>query len=75
LIDKEHDAADESHDGNERDIEQKQTETTHSESSQSSEALNDPEIDDDAVKVLPGTGGPDDVGDIDIDPGEIHPEG
>ena len=70
MNDKEHDAADEYHDGNERDVEQKQ-----SESVQSSEALNDPEVDDEAVQVLPGTGGPDDGGDIDIDPGEIHPEG
>ena len=70
MNDKEHDAADEYHDGNERDVEQKQ-----SESVQSSEALNDPKVDDEAVQVLPGTGGPDDGGDIDIDPGEIHPEG
>ena len=30
----------------------------------SSPALDDPEIDADAVKVLPGTGGPDDEGDV-----------
>jgi hypothetical protein len=31
---------------------------------QESPALDDPDIDADAVKVLPGTGGPDDEGDI-----------
>lgn len=28
-----------------------------------------------AVNVLPGTGGPDDTGDIEMDPGEFHPKG
>jgi hypothetical protein len=32
-----------------------------------SPATRDPEIDDDAVEVLPGTGGPDDQGDVDVD--------
>ena len=40
-----------------------------------SAALDDADIDPDDVKVLPGTGGPDDVGDIDVDPGEIDLEG
>jgi hypothetical protein len=31
-----------------------------------SPALDDPEIDADAVNVLPGTGGPDDEGDVDL---------
>ncbi len=31
-----------------------------------SPALDDPEIDADAVQVLPGTGGPDDEGDIEF---------
>jgi hypothetical protein len=29
----------------------------------------------DDVKVLPGTGGPDDVGDVEMAPGEYHPKG
>jgi hypothetical protein len=29
----------------------------------------------DEVKVLPGTGGPDDVGDVEMPPGEYHPKG
>ncbi|MET0303189.1 MAG: hypothetical protein ABW040_03975 [Microbacteriaceae bacterium] len=37
-----------------------------------SAATDDAEIDDEAVSVLPGTGGPDDVGEIEPDPGEIH---
>lgn len=33
------------------------------------------DIDQDAVKVLPGTGGPDDGGDIEVDVDEIHLSG
>jgi hypothetical protein len=32
-----------------------------------SAATKDPEIDEDAITVLPGTGGPDDTGDVDAD--------
>jgi hypothetical protein len=32
-----------------------------------SPALDDPDIDESAVKVLPGTGGPDDEGDVTMD--------
>lgn len=39
---------------------------------ESSEAVKDADIDADQVQVLPGTGGPDDVGDVDVDPGEIN---
>ena len=34
-------------------------------------ATADPDINDDDVKVLPGTGGPDDTGDVDVDPDDI----
>jgi hypothetical protein len=37
-----------------------------------SPALDDPDIDKDAVTTLPGTGGPDDEGDIDVDPSELN---
>jgi hypothetical protein len=37
-----------------------------------SEALDDPDIDPDDVQVLPGAGGPDDQGDVDVDPRDIH---
>jgi len=45
-----------------------------------SPATDDPDIDDESVKVLPGTGGPDDSGDIevsaeDIDFDEIRGDG
>ncbi len=61
---REPDAADKYHDGNERDIAHKQDEPV-----EGSEAVaRDPEIDADAVRVLPGTGGPDDVGDVDAAP-------
>ena len=63
-------ASDQYHDGNERDVEQKQNTPV-----ESSEAVQDPEIDADAVRVLPGTGGPDDVGDVEVSPDEYHPEG
>lgn len=33
----------------------------------SSTTLDDPEVDSGSVKSLPGTGGPDDVGEIDVD--------
>lgn len=38
-------------------------------------ALDDPAIDEDDVNLLPGTGGPDDVGDIEVDPDEIDLSG
>jgi len=37
-----------------------------------SAALDDADIDSDDVRTLPGTGGPDDEGDVDVDPGELH---
>ena len=37
-----------------------------------SPAFDDPDIDQADVKTLPGTGGPDDEGDIDVDPGELN---
>lgn len=39
---------------------------------QENPALNDEEIDESAVKTLPGTGGPDDEGDIEVDPEELN---
>lgn len=36
-----------------------------------SPATADPDIDDDEVKVLPGTGGPDDSGDVEVNPDDI----
>ncbi len=65
------DAADQYHDGNERDIEEKQTSPV-----ESSEAFSrDPDVDAGAVNVLPGTGGPDDVGDVEVKPEDYHREG
>lgn len=37
-----------------------------------SEATADDDVDTDAVTVLPGTGGPDDSGDVEVDPAEIN---
>ena len=39
---------------------------------QDSPAFDDEEIDESAVKSLPGTGGPDDEGDIEVDPRELN---
>ena len=40
-----------------------------------SETAKDPDVDDSQVEVLPGTGGPDDVGDIEVDPSELNLSG
>ncbi|HEY0375170.1 MAG TPA: hypothetical protein VGC94_10270 [Amnibacterium sp.] len=37
-----------------------------------SPALDDPDIDRDAVKVLPGTGDPTDDGQVEVDPADVH---
>jgi len=64
-------AADKYHDGNERDVASKQEDSI-----EESEALQqDPDLDAGAVNVLPGTGGPDDVGDIELDPGSYSRDG
>lgn len=53
-------AAEQYNDTNERDIRRKQAEPVTS----SQGITQDPEIDADSVNVLPGTGGPDDGGDV-----------
>jgi len=59
------------HDGNERDVQRKQSEPVHE-----SEAIRqDDDIDASAVQVLPGTGGPDDVGDIEVEPDDYNRTG
>ncbi|MFP7761285.1 hypothetical protein [Marisediminicola sp. LYQ134] len=52
----------------ERDIQAKQND-------QSTTATDDAEVDEDQIEVLPGTGGPDDVGDIEVDPSELNLSG
>lgn len=56
--------------GSERDTEVKQNESVAD-----SEAVRDSEVDGDQVQVLPGTGGPDDVGDIEVDESELNLSG
>ena len=59
------------HDGNERDVQRKQAESVDD-----SEAIRqDDDIDSSAVQVLPGTGGPDDVGDIEVEPEDCNRTG
>jgi hypothetical protein len=57
-------------DSNNRDIDKKQSEDVSS-----SAAFDDPEIDESSVKVLPGTGGPDDVGFIEVEPDDYNRTG
>ena len=54
-------------DSNDRDIQAKQDESPSS--SDATTGVNDETTD---VQVLPGTGGPDDVGEIEVDTSEIH---
>ena len=49
-----------------------ETETEQKQSQGSPAAANDPDIDEDDVKVEPGTGGPDDVGEIEVDPDDLN---
>lgn len=44
-------------------------------SPRSSEATKDPDIDQDDVTVLPGTGGPDDQGDVEVDEEDLNLDG
>jgi hypothetical protein len=52
--------------GSETETEEKQDEP------RDSTTLDKHDVDSDAVKTLPGTGGPDDVGDIEVDEADIH---
>jgi len=54
-------------DGNDRDIRAKQAETP--ESSEATSGIDEETTD---VQVLPGTGGPDDVGEVEVDTSEIR---
>lgn len=47
-----------------------ETETEHKQQDPLPDTLDD-DIDTDAVRAVPGTGGPDDVGDVDVDPGDL----
>jgi hypothetical protein len=49
-----------------------ETETARKQAEGSSAAENDPDIDADDVKVEPGTGGPDDVGEVEVDPDDLE---
>jgi hypothetical protein len=57
-------------DSNDRDITAKQSTSTLD-----SAAFDDPDVDSTKVEVLPGTGGPDDVGDIEIEPDDYNRTG
>jgi hypothetical protein len=57
-------------DSNERDIDAKQSTATTD-----SAAFDDPEVDASKVEVLPGTGGPDDVGYTEVEPDDYDPTG
>lgn len=52
-----------------------ETEVLQNSAISDSEAVDDVDIDQADIKVLPGTGGPDDVGDIEVDPAELNLSG
>jgi hypothetical protein len=58
-------------DTNESPTSETDTHVKQTESAESA-ATDDPDIDESDVNVLPGTGGPDDVGDIEVDPAELN---
>jgi len=58
-------------DTNESPTSERDTEVKQTESVESSSAV-DGDVDESDVSVLPGTGGPDDVGDVDVDPDELN---
>lgn len=49
-----------------------ETETARKQSEGSPAAEADPDIDESDVKIEPGTGGPDDVGEVDVDPDDLN---
>ncbi len=51
------------------------TEAKQDESVSASAGVQDDDVDASQVDVLPGTGGPDDVGDVDVDPSELNLSG
>ena len=61
-------------DTNESPTSEKDTEVKQSESVESSSAV-DGDVDVDENDVLPGTGGPDDVGDVEVDPKDLNLSG
>jgi hypothetical protein len=59
-------------DTNESPTAEKDTHVKQTEDMSSSQALDDADIDESDVNLLPGTGGPDDVGDIEVDPKDLN---
>ena len=51
-----------------------ETETQHKQQEPLPDTV-DADIDPDDVQVVPGTGGPDDSGDVDVDPGDLNVPG
>ena len=54
---------------------ERDTEAKQDSSPMASQTAQDPDVDADQIEVLPGTGGPDDVGEIDVDPSELNLSG
>ena len=60
-------------DTNESPTSETDTEVKQSESVTSSSAVDgDGDVDESDIAVLPGTGGPDDSGDVEVDPAELN---
>lgn len=52
-----------------------ETEVKQDESVQASRTARDSEVEDEKVQVLPGTGGPDDVGEVQVNPEDLDLNG
>jgi hypothetical protein len=61
-------------DTNESPTSESDTRVKQTESVESS-ATDDADIDENDVNLLPGTGGPDDVGDVEVDPADLNMSG
>lgn len=59
-------------DSNESPRSNRETDELQSSDVEESVAVHDEQIEEDDVNVLPGTGGPDDVGDVDVDESDIR---
>ena len=75
-----HDGTHTEHDIEEKDVayspaSETETEVKQEEGTEASETAQDSEVDSEAVQVLPGTGGPDDVGEVQIDPDDLDLNG
>jgi len=68
----EHTASDDEQTRKDRSYSPASERETEAKQADSEPTVRDPDIASGAISVAPGTGGPDDSGDVDVDPGELH---